>query len=117
VTAQVLTRGDVVLARFPFTDLKGSRLRPAVVVSQGEIGQDVVLAAISSVVRGSVAPTDCLVEKTHPEFSITGLQVTSVIRMHKLAAVERSVIVRRLGRLGPLLQAQADRLLRVVLGL
>lgn len=117
MTVQSLVRGDVVLTRFPFTDLKGSRLRPAVVVSQGEIGQDVVLVAISSVVRGSLAPTDCLIETTHPEFPMTGLQVTSVIRAHKLAAVERSVIVRRLGRLGPQLQVEADRLLRVVLGL
>ena len=30
-----LSRGDVVLTRFPFTDLMGSSLRPAVVVSQG----------------------------------------------------------------------------------
>jgi mRNA interferase MazF len=117
VTVQPLARGDVVLTRFPFTDLKGSRLRPAVVVSQGQIGQDVVLAAISSVVRGSLSPTDCAIETSHPEFALTGLQLTSVIRAHKLAAVERSVIVRRLGRLGLLLQAETDRLLRAVLGL
>lgn len=73
--------------------------------------------AISSVVRGALAPTDATVEHTHPEFALTGLRVTSVLRMHKLAAVERSVIVRRLGRLGPQLQAEVDRLPRVVLGL
>jgi mRNA interferase MazF len=81
------------------------------------MGQDLVLIAISSVVRGALAPTDYTVEGTHPEFTLTGLRVTSVLRMHKLAAVERSVIVRRLGRLGPQLQAEVDRLLRVVLGL
>jgi mRNA interferase MazF len=62
-------------------------------------------------------PTDYTVESTHPEFTLTGLRVTSVLRTHKLAAVERSVIVRRLGRLGPQLQVEVDRLLRVVLGL
>jgi hypothetical protein len=59
---------------------------------------------------------DCHVATTHPEFAMTGLRVT-VIRTHKLAAVERSVIVRRLGRLGPQLQAEVDQLLRSVLGL
>jgi mRNA interferase MazF len=117
VTPLALSRGDVVLTRFPFTDLPGASLRPVVVVSQGHIGQDSVLIAISSVVRGALAPTDYTVESTHPEFARTGLRVTSVLRMHKLAAVERSVIVRRLGRLGPQLQAEVDRLLRVVLGL
>jgi mRNA interferase MazF len=94
VTPLPLAHGDVVLTRFPFTDLTGS-----------------------SVVRGALALTDYTVETTHPEFVLTGLRVTSVIRTHKLAAVERSVIVRRLGRLGPQLQAEVDRLLRMVLEL
>ena len=117
MTLSTLARGEVVLTRFPFTDLRGASLRPAVIVSQGQIGEDLVLVAISSVVRGTLAPTDCIVETTHPEFSLTGLRMTSVIRTHKLAVVEGSVIVRRLGRLGPLLQAEVDRFLRMVLGL
>jgi len=117
LTSPVLDRGDIVLTRFPFTDLTGASLRPAVVVSRGQIGEDVVLAAISSVLRGTMAPTDCTVTVDDPEFELTGLRVASVIRTHKLAAVERAVVVRRLGRLGPQLQAQVDRLLRIVLGL
>lgn len=117
MTPPAFSRGDIVLTRFPFTDLTGASLRPAVVVSQGQIGQDIVLAAISSVVRGALAPTDYTIDTTHSEFALTGLRVTSVLRMHKLAAVECSVVVRRLGRLGPRLQAEADRLLHVVLGL
>ncbi len=55
MTPLPLARGDVVLTRFPFTDLTGASLRPAVVVSQGQIGQDMVLAAISSVKGSSLA--------------------------------------------------------------
>jgi mRNA interferase MazF len=112
-----LARGDVVLTRFPFTDLTGAAVRPALIVSQGLIGQDVVLAAISSVLCGALAPADCTVDTTHPEFAQTGLRVTSVFRMHKLAAVDQSVLIRRLGRIGPLLRAETNRLLRGVLGL
>lgn len=112
-----LSRGGVVLTRFPFTDLTGESFRPALVVSQGQIGEDVVLAAISSVVRGSSTPTDYVVHLAHPEFVLTGLRVSSVFRVHKLAAVERSVIVRRVGRIGPRLQTEVDTLLRRVLGL
>ena len=43
---------------------------------------------------------------------MTGLRIESVLRMHKLAAVERSVIIHHLGRLGPAFQSEADRLLR-----
>jgi mRNA interferase MazF len=116
VSARPLLRGDVVLTQFPFNDLSGSRIRPAV-VSQGQIADDVVLVAISSVIRGPSTSTDYRIGTNHPEFGLTGLQFESVMRMHKLAAVERRIIVRRLGRLGPQLQAEADRLLRQVLGL
>lgn len=112
-----LARGDIVLTQFPFTDLSGSALRPALVVSQGLIGQDVVLAAISSILRGSAIPTDQTVEVSHPEFKMTGLRVASVIRAHKLVAVERQIIVRRLGKIGPQLQAEIDKRLRQVLSL
>jgi mRNA interferase MazF len=111
------SRGDVILTQFPFTDLSGSRVRTAIVVSQGQIADDIVLAAVSSVNRGTISSTDCLVTTSHPEFGLTGLRVASVLRMHKLAAVECTVIIRRLGRLGPQLQTESDRLLRVVLGL
>jgi mRNA interferase MazF len=113
----IIQRGEIVLTRFPFTNLAGSAVRPALVISQGLIGQDLVLAGISSVVRGASVPTDLTVDISHPEFALTGLRVTSVIRMHKLAAVERTVLVRRLGHIGPRLQAETDRLLRIVLGL
>lgn len=112
-----LRRGDVVLTQFPFTDLSGSALRPALIVSQGAIGQDVVLASISSVLRGSAIPTDQTVEVSHPEFKMTGLRVASVIRAHKLAVVERQIIVRRLGKIGQQLQAEVDKRIRQVLAL
>lgn len=115
--ALTLARGDIVLTQFPFTDLTGASLRPALVVSPGQIGEDVVLVAISSVVRGSRVPTDYLMETHHPEFPLTGLRVASVLRLHKLVTVERGVIVRRLGHIGPLLQAEVDKLLPTVLGL
>src|SRR4051812_25382204 len=96
-----LARGDVVLTPFPFTDLQGQPVRPALVVSQGVIGQDVILAGISSVVRGSAVPSDHLLQSGDPEFPMTGLRVTSVIRLHKLVTIDVALLLRRLGRIGP----------------
>jgi len=106
-----LSRGDIVLTRFLVTDLADASLRPALVVSPGQIGQDIVLVGISNVVRGALAPTDYAVDATHPEFPLTGLRMTSVLRLHKLAMAERSIIVRRLGRVAPQLHAAVDSLL------
>jgi len=55
-----LSRGDIVLVRFPFTDLSETSLRPALIVSKEQIGQDIILAAISSIVRDPVF-SDCIV--------------------------------------------------------
>jgi hypothetical protein len=62
-----ISRGDVLLTQFPFTDLSGARVRPCLVVSPGLIGQDLIVAGISSVIRGGVSATDVLVEISHPE--------------------------------------------------
>lgn len=117
MTRKRLARSDVVLTRFPFTDLTGASLRPAIVISEGEIGNDVVLAAVSSVVRGGRVATDLSVPKKHPEFVLSGLRLTSVIRAHKLVTIERSLVVRRIGRVGPRLQERLNELLRRVLSL
>lgn len=111
-----LSRGDIVLVRFPFTDLSETSLRPALIVSKEQIGQDIILAAISSIVRDSVF-SDCIVNMDHPEFGLTGLRVTSVLRLHKLVTVDRSTIIRRIGYIGPRLQDEVDIILRLVLGL
>jgi hypothetical protein len=73
-----VARGDIVLTRFSFTDLSGASVRPALVVSSGLIAEDVVLAGVSSVLRGAMAPTDYTVDLAHPEFAQTGLRVASV---------------------------------------
>ena len=52
-------------------------MRPALVVSAGQIGQDVVLAGISSVLRAGTVATDLIVQTAHPEFKLTGLRVAS----------------------------------------
>ena len=111
------SRGDVLLTQFPFTDLSGGRVRPCLVVSPGLIGQDLIVAGISSVVRGVTIPTDLLIDSSHPEFSHTGLRVRSVIRLHKLATVEQFIITRRLGSIGPQLQSEVDQRLKLALGL
>jgi mRNA interferase MazF len=113
-----LSKGDVVLTKFPFTDLSGVSVRPALVISPSVIGEDVVLTAISSVVRGvGVASTDFVLPTTHPDFSLTGLRVSSVVRTHKLFTVQTSVVVRRLGLISPAIQLEIDKLLHIVLGL
>ena len=109
-----LSRGDVVLVPFPFTDLSGRKVRPAVVVNI--VGEDVLLAFISSVVAPSApASTDFVLTSSHPDFPKTGLKTAATMKMAKLICLHRSLVLRKLGRLSPALRREIDiRLSRAV---
>jgi mRNA interferase MazF len=95
--------GDIVLCRFPFTDLSGDKRRPALVVSV-ENGRrlDLVVSFITSVPRSG---PDMAPISPSPR---TGLKLPSVVRFDKLATLDRSVVTGRLGRAEPAwLEAQA----------
>ncbi len=88
--------GAIVLDRFPFTDLSGSKCRPALVVSRdNERRSDVVVCFITSVSRfgPDMAPIDASAE--------TGLKVPSVVRFNKLATLEKGVVAGGLGSAPP----------------
>jgi mRNA interferase MazF len=102
-----VTRGTVVLTPFPFTDLQGAKVRPAVVVSRSDrAGDDVVLAFISSVKPPKLLPTDLVLSPSHPDFAATGLKAESVVKRDKLATVQRWVLLGELGALSSTLIAE-----------
>jgi mRNA interferase MazF len=113
VTASV-ARGDIVLVSFPFTDLSGSKVRPALVVNL--VREDVLVAFISSVVASSAPePTDFVLPITHPDFSATGLKIAGTFKLAKLVCLHHSLILRKLGRASPRIQRELDiRLSRAV---
>ncbi len=95
-----LARGDVVLITFPFTDLSSQKLRPAVIVGR-VVGSDVIVAFITSQGGRTASPADVWLAPHDHEFRGTGLRAASRVRLDKLATLDRSLVQRRLGRLGP----------------
>lgn len=77
---------------------------------------DVILAFIGSQDLARLGAGDLLVPTSHPEFTMTGLSVASKVRSAKSVTLARSLVVRWLGRLGPLLLAVLDQALVGVLG-
>ncbi len=100
--------GDLVLLRFPQSNLQQGKLRPALVLAVAP-GQhaDVLLALVTSRGYQAVAGFDEVVEPTDPDFALTRLKSRSVIRLARLATVEPAVIAARLGSISP------DRLTRI----
>ena len=90
--------GENFLAQFPFGDLPGMKLRP-VVLPTGPVGSipEVVVAYISSVIPAQALSSDVLIDPGKPEFRSTHLKTRSVLRLHKLATIHSSSLVRYLG--------------------
>ena len=112
-----IARNDLVLVPFPFTDLSTTKRRPTVVVWADPRQVDFTLAFISSQQLGSIGVGEVALLPTHPEFSLTGLSVSSKIRAAKLVTLSRVLLRRWLGRLGPLLIADLDRALIAALSI
>lgn len=89
----VFVRGDIVVVRFPYSDLRDFKRRPALVLADCG-GDDLVLCQITSqnIKDGfavSIIPSD-----THGKLS-----VASNIRPNKLFTAEKSIILYKIGTL------------------
>lgn len=117
---RLISRGSVVLIRYPFTDLSGFRVRPAIILTPDSLLRridDALCLFVSSVIPGNPLPTDIVIEAEQPMFAKTGLRRRSVLRAHKLALLHKSLVVRRLGETDPVLMGRIERRLRLALGL
>lgn len=89
-----MSKGDIVLVRFPFTDLSSSKVRPALVlVEENEMG-DLCLAFITSKTE-KVGEYDIPVSKSVK----TGLKTDSIIRLNKITTLHEDIVVGKIGTL------------------
>jgi mRNA interferase MazF len=88
--------GQVVIVRFPFSDLTASKLRPAVVLAEAGRG-DWILCQITSKPYGDgkAIPLD------DPDFAQGSLRVTSFVRPGKLFTAHGSLVANQVGELQP----------------
>ncbi len=99
-------KGKIVLIPFPFTDLTSTKLRPALILYEGE--KDVVAAFISSRVD-KPKPTDIIIEQEHPEFKKTGLKITSILKLDKVATISKNLIAGEIGEVGANLKKEINQ--------
>ena len=92
--------GQVVLFHFPQTDLGTGKLRPALLLGRlpGEY-DDWLLCMISSQLRHAVADFDEVLRGGDEDFAASGLKVTSVIRVGRLAVVSGEVLLGAIGEI------------------
>ena len=113
-----MIRGKVVLVPFPFDDFSGTKVRPAVCLTDPiGIHRHVILAFISSRMSADLLETDLILDSAQADFAATGLRVSSTLRLHRLMTVTTPFFQRELGELSPRIQDEVSNRLRKLFSL
>jgi len=105
-----MKKGKIILIPFPFIDLKGSKIRPAVVLNTNRL--DVTICFITSELKWKM-------EFDIPVFpsELNGLKVPSLIRVSKIATIDYSLALGELGELSYSEIKELDNGLKIFFGL
>ena len=106
-----VSRGDIVLVDYPFSDGTGSKVRPALVVQADALNRritDTILASISRSTHRASA-TQLLIGIATPEGSASGLRQNSMIQCENLLTYDQRLVITKIGQLSaPLLDRIKD---------
>ena len=111
-----MKRGEVVVVDWPFSDRRGSKLRPAVVVQADFLNAliaDTVLIAITRKTRSTV--TEVALDPALETNS--GLTHRSIASCNNFLTLDQALVRRRLGELSTVALGQIEARLRVALAL
>jgi mRNA interferase MazF len=103
-----MSKGDIVLIPFPFTDLSGQKMRPALVLHNEKKGEDCIVSFISTVASRKVGRFDIPVSPTVSN----GIKSESVIKINKIATLQKKLVLGKLGMLEKSSLVIVDKLLR-----
>lgn len=105
------SKHDIILVRYPFSDLSSSKVRPAVVVSAPHVSQDIIIVPLTS-------KTGALLEGEFvlSEWSAAGLNVATALK-RGFYTVHESLVVKVIGKLADADAEQLEKSLRGWLGL
>ena len=84
--------GDIVLLKFPFTDGESFKKRPALIINDYNDG-DIIVCRITSQIYDT--KNDYYLDN----WSDAGLKLPSVVRVHKIATLDKSLVEKRMGKL------------------
>jgi mRNA interferase MazF len=87
-----LAFGDIVLLKFPFTDGNSFKKRPALIINDFNDG-DIIVCRITSKIYNT--NKDVFLD----EWNRAGLKLASVVRVHKIATLEKELVEAHLGKI------------------
>lgn len=114
----MIRRGDVVMVRFPFTDVSGAKVRPALIVQNDRDNQRLrktVIAMITGNLRRLADASHLLIDPGTPDGVSSGLKIPSLISCNNLFTLEQKDILRSIGHLSDVLISRLNDCLKAAL--
>ncbi|GLV48938.1 hypothetical protein TJA_20410 [Thermus sp. LT1-2-5] len=97
-----MSPGALALLRFPHTDLSLGKPRPVLLLTPTPGPYpDWLVAMVSSQLDQAVPGLDETLLETDPDFPETSLKRASVVRLSRLAVVDKSLLLGKLGAISP----------------
>ena len=97
---------EIVLVRYPFSDLTSSKVRPAVVVNAAHVSQDLFVVALTSKTSGLLAGEFVLAD-----WKLSGLNVETAVK-RGIFTIKQSLVKKRVGKLSDADAGQLEKFLR-----
>jgi mRNA interferase MazF len=113
-------RGDIVLLDYPYSSGGGAKVRPALVVQNDRDNRrlvNTIIVQITSVTRRTMEPTQLLIEIATPDGMASGLRQDSVVNCVNTLTLDKTKILRKLGRLSESMLLQVNGCLMRALGI
>ena len=105
------SRGSVVLVRFPFSDLAGAKVRPAIAVSAPHQSQDIFIVPLTS-----------RIDRLHPgefvmrDWQAAGLNVATAVK-RGIFTIQQDLVIKKVGSISSSDVDELEKSLRAWLGL
>lgn len=98
----MVSEGQIVLFRFPQTNQAEGKLRPALVIRQlpGPY-DDWLICMITSQLDQGIPDFDEIITPNDLDFHQTGLKLSSLVRIARIAVVRGDILLGKLGQIDP----------------
>jgi len=104
-------KGDIVVVPFPFSDLSGSKRKPAFVLASLPGDDDIILCQITS----KAAKDKYSITLSLQDFRTGRLPLESYIRPNRIFTSDKKIILRRAGSVNPLLVSEVvNSVIRII---
>ena len=87
------SRNDVIIVRYPFSDLTVSKVRPAVVVGATNFSQDILIVPLTSKTK-YLLPGEFVLEN----WTEAGLNISTAVK-RGIYTIEKSLVIKTIGKL------------------